>query len=138
MHRRAFCASGFVLALAGCGGVRLVEPALAGRWTPTYAELGGKALPISDFHGAVLDLGSTTYEFGVDAGTYAVIQQTTPHRMDIHGLRGPNTGRTIPAIYALSGNNLAICYQLGAGERPADFVTPAGSQILLVRYRRGP
>ena len=59
-----------------------------------------------------------------------------PAAMDIHGQEGPNAGRTIQAIYQLAGDQLTVCYQLGAGERPAEFKSPAGSQVLLVHYRR--
>jgi len=56
--------------------------------------------------------------------------------MDIHGREGPHAGRTIQAIYELAGEQLTICYQLGSGERPTEFKSARGSQVLLVRYQR--
>jgi len=40
--------------------------------------------------------------------------------------------------YECAGDRLTVCYQLGEGPRPAAFESPSGTQILLVRYRRGP
>ena len=44
--------------------------------------------------------------------------------------------KLIPAVYQVNGDQLDISYQLGPGVRPRDFTSPAGSQILLVHYRR--
>jgi len=56
----------------------------------------------------------------------------------IHGEVGPNAGRTIPAIFELSGDRLTVCYQLGKGERPAAFDSKLGPQVLLIHYKRVP
>jgi uncharacterized protein (TIGR03067 family) len=132
------------LALAGCGSHRSagVEPdlpagaPLVGQWTPENAELGGKDLPIASFGGASLHMTETTYEFAGDRGTYSVVSLATPAKMDIQGQQGPNAGHLIPTIYHVSADDLTVCYQLGPGIRPREFASPAGSQILLVHYRR--
>ncbi len=36
----------------------------------------------------------------------------------------------------LRGLLLTIGYQLGSGERPTEFTSPQGSQILIVNYKR--
>jgi uncharacterized protein (TIGR03067 family) len=138
MNRRVFAALAAFLALSACGSVQLGAPLLAGRWEPVDARWGGQDYPVANWHGTQLELTQTAYEFGADKGTYTTLGGRTPPHLDIHGTQGPNAGRNIPAIYSLSGDRLAICYQLGAGERPADFVSPAGSQVLLVHYRRAP
>jgi uncharacterized protein (TIGR03067 family) len=112
---------------------------LAGVWAPDSATLGGAPLPIPAFNGAKLNLTDTTYEFGGDKGIYVLPASGTPSAMDITGREGPNAGRTIPAIYQLSGTTLTVGYQLDkAGARPTDFTSPAGTQILVVRYQRVP
>lgn len=121
-----------VLALAGCSS----GASLAGDWTPASAELGGRDFPVANFLGGRLRLTANTYEFAGDKGTYAVLAAGRPASMDIRGQEGPNAGRTIQAIYEISGDQLTICYQLGTGERPAEFKSPAGSQVLLIHYRR--
>ena len=125
----------FALALAGCSGTP-ATPTLSGRWAPVSAELGGQPFPISNFGGAVLQLTMDGYEFANDKGTYVVLTRRPPAQMDIRGQQGPNAGRTIPAIFALDDDRLDVCYQLGAGARPADFTSPKGTQILLIHYKR--
>ena len=110
--------------------------ALVGQWTPVGAEMGGKDFPISNFGGASLTLTQHDYDFAGDRGSYAVLSEGPPGRMDIQGEQGPNAGRLIPALYEVSGDSLTVCYQLGPGVRPQAFQSPEGSQILLVRYHR--
>jgi uncharacterized protein (TIGR03067 family) len=111
-------------------------PALAGNWKPVSAELAGKDFPVANFAGATLQLTDSTHEFAGDKGTYVVLSTKSPAKMDIRGQSGPNAGRTIPAIFELSDEQLTIGYQLGSGERPIEFESPPGSQILIVEYRR--
>jgi uncharacterized protein (TIGR03067 family) len=136
MNRRVFAVLVAILALSACRSVQLGAPSLAGRWQPVDARWGGQDYPVASWHGTLLQLTETGYEFGADKGTYTTLAGRTPQHMDIHGTAGPNAGRNIPAIFSLSGDHLAICYQLGSGERPADFESPAGTQVLLVHYRR--
>jgi uncharacterized protein (TIGR03067 family) len=124
------------LAIVSCSSSPRSGPTLAGQWAPVTAELGGGAFPVANFGGATLSLTADTYEFAGDKGTYSVSLAVSPARMDIRGREGPNAGRTIPAIYELAGDQLTICYQLGPGERPRDFTSPKGSQVLIVRYKR--
>jgi len=126
------------LALAACSSTPTAGPTLAGRWAPLSAELGGQPFPIASLGDATLRLTRDAYEFGGDKGTYAVLSTSPPSRMDIHGREGPNAGRTIQAIYELAGGQLTVCYQLGPGERPTEFKTTKGSQLLLIRYLRVP
>jgi uncharacterized protein (TIGR03067 family) len=124
-----------LLVVTACIG-RSGAPPLAGTWTPVSAELGGTDFPVANFGGATLQLTDSTYEFAGDTGTYAVLSAKAPARMDIHGQTGPHAGRTIPAIFEVSGEQLTIGYQLGAGERPIEFTSAPGEQILIVQYRR--
>jgi len=124
------------LALAACASTPHPAPTLVGRWTPVTAQLSGQDYPASNFQGATLVLTASTYDFGGDQGTVSVNATTAPAQMDIHGTVGPNAGRTILAIYRLTTDQLTICYNLSAGPRPSDFVSPAGSMVLLVHYQR--
>ncbi len=129
--------SGLVLALtlAGCSGAP-PAPTLSGRWAPMSAELGGEPYPITNFGGTALELTMDGYDFANDRGTYVVLTRRPPAQMDSRGQQGPNAGRTIPAIFDLTRDDLTICYQLGAGPRPADFTSPKGTQIQLIHYKR--
>lgn len=144
MNRLFVAALSMSLLVAPCAARRMsaVDPdvppgaVLAGQWTPTSAQMGGKDFPLAGFNGATLSMTERTYAFGDDRGSYVVTYSGTPARMDIHGEQGPNAGKTIPALYRLAGNDLTVSYQLGPGVRPKDFESPAGSQILVVRYQR--
>ena len=143
MNRRVVCGLMMSLAIAGCFAREArIDPdvplgaALAGQWTPVRAEMGGKDFPVANFAGASLRLTESTYEFAGDQGTYTVVSVAPPARMDIHGERGPNAGKVIPALYQVTDDQLDIVYQLGPGIRPRDLTSPAGSQILLVHYQR--
>jgi uncharacterized protein (TIGR03067 family) len=138
MHHRVFGCLLLTLALANCRSVPRARPSLVGRWAPVSAELAGQPFPVANFAGATLQLTGDSYDFAGDKGTYSLLGGHSPAAMDIHGREGPNAGRTIPAIYALTGDSLTIGYQLGAGERPAAFASPVGSHVLLVRYQRAP
>jgi uncharacterized protein (TIGR03067 family) len=139
MQRRLVVAGFVLLVLGACMSKKPVTPNLTGTWAPDSAMLGGAPLPIPAFNGAKLILTDSTYEFGGDKGIYTLPGAGTPAAMDITGREGPNAGRTIPAIYQLSGSVLTVGYQLDkAGARPASFTSPAGTQILVVRYQRVP
>jgi uncharacterized protein (TIGR03067 family) len=102
------------------------------------AELGGSELPVASFRGANLRLKADSYDFAGDKGSYVALSGSVPAQMDILGREGPNAGRTIRAIYQLEGDRLTVCYQLGSGDRPVKFVSPSGTQLFLVRYKRIP
>ncbi len=132
MARRILSALLLAAVLAGCPSSKNV----AGTWAPVRARLAGNEFPIAAFAGGKLQLTANTYEFAGDKGTYAVVSTKAPAQMDIHGVEGPNAGKDIPAIFALEGDSLTICYQLGAGERPGAFESPSGSKVLLITYAR--
>jgi uncharacterized protein (TIGR03067 family) len=134
MHCRGL--RGLLLTIAAAGCMRSGAPPLAGQWTPVSAELSGQDFPVANFGGATLQLTDSTYEFAGDKGSYAVLSSKEPAKLDIHGQSGPHAGRTIPAIFELSDQQLTIGYQLGGGERPTEFTSPQGSQILIVNYKR--
>jgi uncharacterized protein (TIGR03067 family) len=137
-HRRLAGLVLFLAALTGCNNAPPGGTNLAGQWIPITAMLSGIDFPVSNFGSAKLQLTKDTYDFAGDKGTYTLFPEATPPKMDIVGTEGPNQGKTIPAIYKLEGGVLTICYQLGNGERPTEFVSPPGMRILLVSYKQAP
>ena len=99
MKFAAACLAFAIALLSGCATAP-AGPGLAGRWDPVTAELGGKPFPLAAFRGAQLELTKDTYAFGIDNGTYALVEGGPPARMDIRGVAGPNAGRTIAAIHS--------------------------------------
>jgi uncharacterized protein (TIGR03067 family) len=136
MNRRQTVAGLLAMALSACALPPPAPTQLIGVWAPESAQLGGRALPVESFDGAMLKLDGQGYEFAGDRGRYALLRDGKEAAMDILGTEGPNQGRKLLAIYWLEADHLIICYELGAGTRPLNFESPPGSHRFLVSYRR--
>jgi uncharacterized protein (TIGR03067 family) len=112
---------------------------IQGGWKPVTAELGGKPFPEEVLKTMKLILSDGKYTVLVgeqkDEGTVKLDPAQKPSAMDIVGTKGPNQGKTIPAIYELSHNKLRICYDLSGKERPKKFETRPDTQLFLVEYQ---
>lgn len=109
---------------------------LEGLWQPVYAEFEGAEAPKMMLDKMELELTNGEYavRFGgttADQGTYTVDEKG----LTLHGMIGPNAGRSIPSLYKFSGEMLSICYGL-SGTRPAKYSTAADTQLYLVNYQR--
>jgi uncharacterized protein (TIGR03067 family) len=109
---------------------------IEGAWIPVVAELGGKPLPEEYLKDTKLVLTDGRYTYMNDKGTYKLIPPEKLKAMDITGTDGPNQGKTLLAIYELTGDTLRICYDLEGKTRPSEFATKTGTQQLLVSYKR--
>lgn len=113
---------------------------LHGTWKMVRAELAGEPA-----HPLLVD--NTTVEFThdryavsydreiADRGRYTFTPGDPHHHLTLRGTKGPNAGRTIPAIFQRKGELLRICYGLD-GTTPGAFTSPPGSLLYLVTYRR--
>src|SRR5947209_5602428 len=76
---------------------------MQGSWKPVTAELGGKPFPDAVLKTMKLVLSDGRYSVTVgerpDEGTVKLDPAKNPRTMDIAGTKGPNQGKTIPAIY---------------------------------------
>ncbi len=113
---------------------------MSGTWVPTAAELDGEKLPETVYKTIKLVLKDEKYTVTVgkqvDEGTVKLDLETDPTGMEIKGTKGPNEGKTIPAIYELKDDTLKVCYNLDGEKRPKEFKTTAGSNYYLVTYKR--
>jgi len=111
-----------------------------GIWRPAAAELGGEKFPdeVRKSIKLVIDDGMYTVTVGKepDRGTVKLNPATKPKEMDIIGTEGPNNGKTILAIYELTGDTLRICYDLSGKSRPSEFKTAKDTKRFLVTYKR--
>ncbi len=112
------------------------NPPVEGKWAIASARLGGSDLPAATFQGSLLELTAGRYTFQNDTGTFTVNPAVTPMTLDVHGMHGPNAGRTIPAIVGVKGDTMTICYDLSGAGRPTAFRSDSGTQLFLVRYIR--
>ena len=113
---------------------------IQGAWTPSKAELGGKAVPDAVLKTIKLKLDNGKYKASVagesDIGTYTLDVASKPKGMTVNGTEGPNKGKNFPAIYELDGDTLRICYDLAGAKRPTDFRSTAGTKLYVVTYKR--
>ena len=119
---------------------------LNGKWTPIAAIIGGIKLPADDLKKITLTLSGDSYEVAVvgedhvDKGTATRDTTTTPKRMTIKSLEGPNKGKTFLAIYEIKTVNgvdaYRVCYDLSGTAFPTEFKSVKGTQLYLAGYRR--
>jgi uncharacterized protein (TIGR03067 family) len=114
--------------------------ALQGDWIPVQAELAGQPMPEAVVKTISLKLSKNEYEVLVagkpDKGTWTISPATKPKSMKITGVKGPNAGKTFPAIYELTADTLRVCYDLSGKKLPTEFKTKAGTKLYLVTYKR--
>lgn len=68
---------------------------------------------------------------------YKLDVSTTPKLLDVTFREGDQKGKTLEAIYALDGDNLKICVNLGeAKNRPGEFATKQDSGLVLLILKR--
>ena len=128
------------LAQAARSGEDKEGDTLQGTWLPAAAELGGKMFPDEVRKSIKLvvkdDKYTVTAGKEVDQGSVKLNPAAKPKEMDITGTDGPNKGKTFLAIYERDGDSLRVCYDLSGKSRPTEFKTRAGTQLVLVTYKR--
>ena len=111
---------------------------LQGTWQATAAVDGGT--PEYESRVSLLKLkikgDHYTYDFGDHSfsADFNVDPTKTPKEMNVTFLEGPQTGKTMRAIYSLDGDTLKICTGLYA--RPKDFVSTLEAQSILFTFQR--
>jgi uncharacterized protein (TIGR03067 family) len=135
-----------VVAVAFSTAARAEEPgkddakAMEGTWEFVSGEVGGRKLPdeVLKTMSLVLEGGKyTTKSPGPDdKGTVKIDPARNPREMDVAGVEGPNKGKNFPAIYALDGDSLKICYDLSGRKRPTEFKSAPGTKQFLAVYKR--
>jgi len=118
-----------------------MEPdTIRGTWIPVEAILEGKKLPDEGLDGMLLTIDRSSYRLqsqgSVDKGTVALDGGVYPLGLDLTATEGPNSGRTVRAIYEIAGDWMRICYALEGPARPRRFDAAKGDRAFLVTYRR--
>jgi uncharacterized protein (TIGR03067 family) len=113
---------------------------IQGTWIPISGELAGQPFPQQVLKTIRLILTENRYTAVVagkkDVGNLILRSNQQPRAMDILGTEGPNKGKTILAIYELTGDSLKVCYDLEGKTQPREFRTSPGTQQFLVSYKR--
>lgn len=119
------------------------EATIVGQWVGEKAVAGGKELPVPDggivFTFAADGVLSVT-EQGPgkpDTGSYKVDPKKNPPEID---LIPPSTKKepVMQGIYKLDGDTLTLCFRHGppGTERPNEFESPAGSDVIVMTLKR--
>jgi uncharacterized protein (TIGR03067 family) len=69
-------------------------------------------------------------------GAFKLDATTTPKTLDVTIGGGDKKGDVIESIYELDGDNLKVCGKLVGKERPADFTTKTGSNMVSLVLKR--
>src|SRR5262249_47443277 len=105
--------------------------AIQGTWLMDSGELGGRTFPPEIAKSIRLVLTDGKYVLTgaeqPDEGTVKMDPAKTPKEFDIVGTKGPNMGKTFPAIYELKGDTLRVCYDLSGKEHPKEFKSTPGT-----------
>lgn len=110
--------------------------AIQGTWAIVSAEIGGELFPVEAFNNVQLVLKDGTYKLAIDEGIYKLLDADGRKGIDVIGEKGPNKGKTIPAIYEIKGDSMKICYDLDGKTRPGKFETEKGTRQFLATYKR--
>jgi uncharacterized protein (TIGR03067 family) len=115
---------------------------LEGIWIPVKAEIAGQPMADAVLKTITLKINKSGYEVSVagvpepDTGTWTLDSAAKPKGMTVTGVKGPNAGKTFPAIYELNADTLCVCYDLSGAKRPTEFKTAAGTLLFLATYSR--
>lgn len=116
---------------------------MQGRWKPIAAVFGGVKLEKPDLDAITVTIKEDTYEVFVaaenrtDKGTFTLDEATTPKRITIKGVSGPNKGKTIYGIFEIKdANAMRVWYDMSGKDFPKEFKAPKGTQNYLAGYRR--
>ena len=113
-----------------------------GTWEVASMEVNGETVPSETYEGMKLTVTGEKYSTDkggeIDRGSFTVDATKSPKQMDIRPETGPGAGRTILAIYELTGKDaMRVCYAFEEGaSRPKGFKTEQGSGEALIHYKR--
>ena len=133
--------------LAAAGGVLAddakkddVSKKLVGAWQLTKGVVAGNNFPQEAVKAIRLELTDGKYKLtgaeSPDQGTRKLHLEKKPLGMDVTGTDGPNKGRTMLAIFELTGDKLKVCYDLSGQKRPTKFESKPKTMVFLAEYQR--
>lgn len=114
--------------------------ALEGEWTFVGLETDGVAVPTAMTAESRLLIDGDRFRMTSPEADYEGVMtvdvESTPWRLDIAFVAGPEAGHVAEGIFEQKGDTLTICLGLVGSSRPKNFVTTKGSGHALERLRR--
>lgn len=113
-----------------------------GTWRVVGLEIQGKAAKEEDARQLLVLNGSdgtwTLFSEGkeISKGTSSIDPTTTPKTIDFMPTDGAGSGKQFLGIYLLGEKTRKLCFAPKERGRPADFSSSAGSDIVLVTFKR--
>ncbi len=115
-----------------------------GTWTVVSAELNGEKLDEAITKGLKFIVKGDKFDVeGPEEvkkeyakGTFKMEAGTTPKTIDIKVGEGDMKGETKEGIYELDGDNMKLCAKMVGKDRPSEFATKAGSEMVLLVLKR--
>lgn len=123
--------------------VTVAKNALQGVWVATAMEVGGKAAPRDafalmrfTFDGGKLVIRGNFADEREESFSYVLNAKTSPMQLDL--LPAKKGGKPIIGICESKGDELRVALRHANSDekRPAEFATNAGSQIVVVTFKR--
>ena len=115
-----------------------------GDWEVAVAIIEGNEVP-ADFNKMIqLQMRGQSYMTSrmgevVDEGTFELMTDQKPPKIEITGVKGENAGKKIRGIYKLEGKDkLTICYELNGKAYPEKFEGKASGMVLITYTRKRP
>jgi uncharacterized protein (TIGR03067 family) len=116
--------------------------AMQGSWVPVKGEFNGKPVEDPVLKSIVLKIEDDKYEVVIsgeeqtDRGTFKLDAKAQPKALTLTSLKGPNEGKTIPAIYEIKDGVLRVCYDMSGAGHPKEFKTMPFTVLYLLTYER--
>ena len=123
-------------AAAGQGADQKDEEKIVGTWAVVSEEHGGQKTAEEELKGLRLILaadGKLTQKQGEreEEGAYKLDPAKAPKEIDVSA-----HNKMLPGIYKLEGDTLTLCADHGGAERPTEFASKAGTDVVLVVLKR--
>jgi uncharacterized protein (TIGR03067 family) len=113
-----------------------------GTWRVISLEANGKKAPEEDVKKiTVVNKADGTWILQVDGekvtqGNSEIDPTQRPKTIDFMATEGDNKGQIVLGIYELGDENRKLCYAPPGKDRPSEFSAPAGSDHILVVFKR--
>jgi uncharacterized protein (TIGR03067 family) len=114
---------------------------MQGTWKASSATIHGEPAPKDELDRLVVTFRDDRLIMPVEGelkvvARYRLDPGRRPHAIDLDVRQGPEQGKTALGIYEVDGDALKLCVARPGTERPAEFVSKAGSAVMLVEFRR--